>query len=114
TTLFRSFDLQGGVLLKDLQLDQLMLYLQGQNTHMYALLEWLMTQTQAVICHDTESTARWKHFLAPEALQQEGFANDQALLPADPRHFQGHRLLQEYFAFQIGRASCRERVYITG
>ncbi|HLS42956.1 MAG TPA: type VI secretion system baseplate subunit TssF [Paenalcaligenes sp.] len=93
------FDLQGGVLLKDLQLDQLMLYLQGQNTHMYALLEWLMTQTQAVICHDTESTARWKHFLAPEALQQEGFANDQALLPADPRHFQGHRLLQEYFAF---------------
>jgi type VI secretion system protein ImpG len=32
-------------------------------------------------------------------LQPEGFAADQALLPSDPRVFQGYRLLHEYFAF---------------
>lgn len=93
------FDLQGGVLLNDLKLDQIMLYLHGQNTQMYALLEWLMTQTQGIVCHDTQQPMRWQHFLSADALRQEGFDNEQALLPADPRQFQGHRLLQEYFAF---------------
>ena len=37
--------------------------------------------------------------LPDEALQQEGFAPEQALLPDDLRNFDGYRLLQEYFAF---------------
>ncbi len=37
--------------------------------------------------------------LAPDALRQEGFEPDQALLPDDLRNFDGYRLLQEYFAF---------------
>ena len=37
--------------------------------------------------------------LPATALQPEGFAADQALLPNDPRVFQGYRLLHEYFAF---------------
>lgn len=36
---------------------------------------------------------------APGTLRAEGFNADQALLPADPRVFQGYRLLHEYFAF---------------
>ncbi|MDR1661793.1 MAG: type VI secretion system baseplate subunit TssF [Azoarcus sp.] len=35
----------------------------------------------------------------PAALRPEGFGADQALLPSDPRVFQGYRLLHEYFAF---------------
>ncbi len=38
-------------------------------------------------------------FLPAAALRQEGFDTDQALLPTDPRVFQGYRLLHEYFAF---------------
>jgi len=38
-------------------------------------------------------------FLPATALRPEGFAADQALLPNDPRVFQGYRLLHEYFAF---------------
>ncbi|MDR1227704.1 MAG: type VI secretion system baseplate subunit TssF [Azoarcus sp.] len=38
-------------------------------------------------------------FLSAAALRPEGFDADQALLPADPRVFQGYRLLHEYFAF---------------
>ena len=93
------FSLQGGVLLKDLRLDQLMVYLQGQNNQMYALLEWLMTQTVGLVCHDELRPVRWAHFLPVESLRHEGFDSDQALLPVDARQFQGHRLLQEYFCF---------------
>ena len=38
-------------------------------------------------------------YLPADALRQEGFEADQALLPTDPRVFQGYRLLHEYFAF---------------
>ncbi|MCL2163297.1 MAG: type VI secretion system baseplate subunit TssF [Oscillospiraceae bacterium] len=38
-------------------------------------------------------------FLQSSALRSEGFDADQALLPTDPRVFQGYRLLHEYFAF---------------
>lgn len=38
-------------------------------------------------------------FLRADALRPEGFDADQALLPVDPRVFQGYRLLHEYFAF---------------
>ena len=38
-------------------------------------------------------------FLQPSALKPEGFDVDQALLPTDPRVFQGYRLLHEYFTF---------------
>ncbi|MDR0716068.1 MAG: type VI secretion system baseplate subunit TssF [Azoarcus sp.] len=38
-------------------------------------------------------------FLPAAALRPEGFDADQALLPGDPRVFQGYRLLHEYFAF---------------
>ncbi|MDR0564159.1 MAG: type VI secretion system baseplate subunit TssF [Azoarcus sp.] len=37
--------------------------------------------------------------LPASALRAEGFGTDQALLPTDPRVFQGYRLLHEYFAF---------------
>jgi len=39
------------------------------------------------------------HFLPRDALRPEGFDVDHALLPTDPRVFQGYRLLHEYFAF---------------
>jgi type VI secretion system protein ImpG len=38
-------------------------------------------------------------FLPASALRAEGFEPDQALLPMDPRVFQGYRLLHEYFTF---------------
>ncbi len=37
--------------------------------------------------------------LSEEAIQQEGFAANQALLPEDLRNFDGYRMLHEYFAF---------------
>lgn len=51
----------------------------------------------AVRCQGKQPSA-W-HYLGPDALVPEGFAEQQALLPYSARGFQGYRLLHEYFAF---------------
>src|SRR5690606_9954508 len=73
--------------------------LAGQDLQMQRLLEILMSHTVAVLGHDTQRPVSWINKLSPSSIRHEGFDDDQALLPADSRVFQGYRLLQEYFAF---------------
>jgi type VI secretion system protein ImpG len=89
----------GGVRLEDLRLDRLTFYLNGQDVHMQRLLEVMMGHTVAVLGHDSARPVAWINRLPADAVRHEGFDDDQALLPADARVFQGYRLLQEYFAF---------------
>ncbi|ARP91783.1 type VI secretion system protein ImpG [Bordetella genomosp. 9] len=89
----------GGVRLEDLDLDRLVFYLNGQDLQMQRLLEIVMGHTVAVLAHDSARPTAWIHRLPADAVRHEGFDDDQALLPADSRVFQGYRLLQEYFAF---------------
>jgi type VI secretion system protein ImpG len=89
----------GGQRLEDLDLDQLVFHLNGQDLQMQRLLEVVMGHTVAVLGHDTARPVAWINKLPPGAVRHEGFADDQALLPGDARVFQGYRLLQEYFAF---------------
>ncbi|MGE8687250.1 MAG: type VI secretion system baseplate subunit TssF [Achromobacter sp.] len=89
----------GGQRLEDLDLDQLVFHLNGQDVQMQRLLEVVMGHTVAVLGHDTARPVAWINKLPPGSVRHEGFADDQALLPGDARVFQGYRLLQEYFAF---------------
>ena len=57
-----------------------------------------MEHHAGIVCQ-TVSPQPQRQLLATDALRQEGFAPDQALLPDDLRNFDGYRLLQEYFAF---------------
>ncbi|MDY0271989.1 MAG: type VI secretion system baseplate subunit TssF [Advenella sp.] len=91
--------LRGGQTIDSLNLDQLMFHLNGQDVHMYRLLELLMAHTVAVLCHDTQKPLRWLNRLNADSLKHEGFDVEQSLLPADARVFQGYRIIQEYFAF---------------
>jgi len=88
----------GGVDLEELDLDQLVFYLNGQDVPMQRLLELLMGHTVAVLGHDCARPVGWINRLPPDAVRHEGFGDEQALLPTDTRVFQGYRLLQEYFA----------------
>lgn len=94
-----KIQVRAGQTLDELDLDQLMFYLNGQDIHMYRLLELLMAHTVAVLCHDTQKPMRWLNRLNAYSLRHEGFDSEQALLPADSRVFHGHRIIQEYFAF---------------
>jgi type VI secretion system protein ImpG len=89
----------GGLRLEDLDLDQLVFYLNGQDLQMQRLLEVVMGHTVAVLGHDSARPAAWINRMPAGAVRHEGFDDDQALLPTDARIFQGYRLLQEYFAF---------------
>src|SRR5690606_35174630 len=89
----------GGVRLEDMDLDQLVFHLAGQDLPMQRLLEVFVGHTVAVLGDDVACPARWINKLTPSCVRHEGFSDDQALLPADARVFQGYRLLQEYFAF---------------
>lgn len=88
-----------GVNLRDLPLDRLTLHLAGPERDALQLLELVAAHTLGVVCHDTASPPRWQHAMSAEAVQQRGFAADEALLPDDGRSFHGYRLLREYFAF---------------
>lgn len=78
--------------------DQLVFFLSGPDIEALTLLELLMQHTVGIFCQTVGAEPR-RQVLSDDALKQEGFAPDQALLPDDLRNFDGYRLLQEYFAF---------------
>ncbi|WP_147194937.1 type VI secretion system baseplate subunit TssF [Pantoea sp. CCBC3-3-1] len=86
------------VALNHLTFDNLMFFLSGPDIQAQQLLELVMQHTVGSFCQTVEAQPQ-RVVLGDDALQQEGFAADQALLPDDLRNFDGYRLLQEYFAF---------------
>ena len=86
------------VALNHLTFDDLMFFLSGPDIQAQRLLELVMQHTVGSFCQTVEARPQ-RVVLNDDALRQEGFAADQALLPDDLRNFDGYRLLQEYFAF---------------
>ncbi|MGH7436860.1 MAG: type VI secretion system baseplate subunit TssF [Polyangiaceae bacterium] len=80
-----------------LPLDRLPLFVRGSDAASLRLLEALLGSVTSVSVRYGDSGAA---IHLPEAtVGPMGLDDDQALLPAGPRSFQGYRLLQEYFAF---------------
>jgi type VI secretion system protein ImpG len=90
-----------GLKFNEISLDRLRIFLSGSDEMAYKLHELCHGACTAVIAGPApaQRTSPWHHVLAPSAVQAVGFEDDQSLLPASLRGFQGHRLLQEYFAF---------------
>ncbi|MDI6958008.1 type VI secretion system baseplate subunit TssF [Pantoea sp. Pa-EAmG] len=84
--------------LDQLKLDDVMFYLSGPDIQALKLLELLMQHRVGILVQSVEKKPI-RRVLGDDALQQEGFSPEQALLPDDLRNFDGYRLLQEYFAF---------------
>lgn len=101
------FAATGGAALSDLAIDRLPLHLAGAEATPGELYRQMIGDAIAVVARDPTSAAGaagWTHLPLPE---QIGFADDEALLPADLRSFRGYRLLVEYFA-------CPERFLFAG
>ena len=81
-----------------LDFDRLEFFLSGPDIEALKLLELVMAHHAGIVCQ-TVSKQPQRQLLSSDALRQEGFDADQALLPDDLRNFDGYRLLQEYFAF---------------
>ncbi|PWC10131.1 type VI secretion system baseplate subunit TssF [Brenneria corticis] len=88
----------GAVNLRHLDFDRLDFFLSGPDIQALKLLELLMEHQVGIVCQTVEPNPT-RIVLGDDALRQEGFEADQALLPDDLRNFDGYRLLHEYFAF---------------
>ncbi|WP_017347175.1 type VI secretion system baseplate subunit TssF [Pantoea sp. A4] len=86
------------VQLQHLRADDLMFCLCGPDIEASGLLELLLAHGIGQYCQTREEEPQ-QLLLADDALRQEGFAPEQALLPDEMRNFSGYRLMQEYFAF---------------
>ena len=89
----------GEVAMSDLPLDRLPMYLRGSEDLPGRLYEQIVGNCVGVVVRPVDSTGTNQRVLPPESVVQVGFEDDQALLPSEPREFQGYRLLHEYFAF---------------
>lgn len=94
-----EFELCGGTQLEELSLDELSLFLAGQDGAMQRLLEAMISHCAGVVVHEASARPSWFKRLGRDVISHDGFGDEQALLPGDGRGFQGYRLLQEYFAF---------------
>lgn len=89
---------QGQTPFKDLGLERLRLYLDGESPLVHALYELLLNNVAQATVHGTGADARLQPLrLGGDAVQAVGFAEDEGLIEYDPRSFLGYRLLQEYF-----------------
>lgn len=90
------FEATGAVPLDKIAVDDLDLYLDGAEMVPGELYRQIIGETAAVLARPAGSaSARPVALPLPE---QVGFADDEALLPAEERSFRGYRLLSEFFA----------------
>ncbi|MFT3858202.1 MAG: type VI secretion system baseplate subunit TssF [Aquabacterium sp.] len=107
----------GGLKADQLPIDQLAFYISAPDETALRLHELLTTATLGTWLPVTAANAQaqWAH---ADSLQQQGFADEQALLPETLRGFSGHRVLQEFAAmpqrlmfFELGQLRHRvERI----
>ncbi len=90
------FEATGTTPLEQLTITDLPIYLDGSEAVPGELYRQFIGETVAVLARPAASaSARPVSLPMPE---QVGFADDEALLPAEERSFRGYRLLTEYFA----------------
>ena len=91
------FEATGGADLTKVLPANLPLYLDGAESVPGEFYRQLIGETLAVLARsaDAPANAPWTRLPLPG---QIGFADDEALLPAEQRSFRGYRLLSEYFA----------------
>ena len=90
------FEGTGGIPLEKIEIDDLPIYLDGSEFVPGELYRQFIGETAAVLAKPAKSASA-KPILLPHP-EQVGFADDEALLPAEQRSFRGYRYLSEFFA----------------
>ncbi|AOM40250.1 type VI secretion system baseplate subunit TssF [Xenorhabdus hominickii] len=89
---------EGKFFLNELNLNKLIFFLSGPDIQSQQLLELIMDHSVGIVCQTLGDVPQYQ-ILPDISPHHEGFDDNQALLPNDPRNFSGYRQLQEYFAF---------------
>ncbi len=88
------------VSLKELKIDRLRFYLDGEGGLINTLYEMLFTRLNRILVRDPNPASKVRPVTLPAtALQAVGFGKDEGMVPYSDRSFSGHRMLMEYFTF---------------
>ncbi len=86
--------------LRELKIDKLRFYLDGEGGLINTLYELLFTRLNRILVRDPSPGSKVNPITLPAAaLQAVGFGKDEGMVPYSDRSFTGHRLLTEYFTF---------------
>jgi type VI secretion system protein ImpG len=86
--------------LKELKIDRLRFYLDGEGGLINSLYELLFSRLNRIIVRDPTPGSKIPPVVLPaSALRPVGFDPDEGMLSYADRSFSGHALLMEYFAF---------------
>lgn len=88
-----------GLKFNQLALDRLQVFFSGSDEVAYKLHELCFGAGLGMLVGPPTRPLPWFEFVPQSRIRSVGFADDEALLPATLRGFQGYRLLQEYFSF---------------
>lgn len=88
-----------GLTFNRLSLNSLRFYLRGLDEIPMHLYEQFLGNCLGFVARPTKLPAKWHVVGKKDGVKRVGFSNDEAMLPAKPSGFSGHRLLHEYFAF---------------
>lgn len=118
---------QGGMSLRELQVDRLRFYLHGESQLVYPLYELLLNNVREVRVQSGKAKTAWTGTASPsdQPLRAVGFGKDEGMLPYPSHALLGYRLLQEYFTFpqkflfidlvgleQVGREGASDRLEV--
>lgn len=96
-----AFQTTGTAVFESLSLEQLRLYLWGDNVLTALLHELLLNHVMAVSFRDeTLPQSRPVAFSAEESIKPVGFNLEEGILPYPAQSFQGYRLLTEFFVYR--------------
>jgi len=86
--------------LRELRIDKLRFYLDGEGGFIGTLYELLFSRLNRILVRDPSPRSKVPPISLPAtALKPVGFAEDEGMVPYAARSFIGHRLLMEYFSF---------------
>jgi type VI secretion system protein ImpG len=85
--------------LKDIRLSPLTFHIRGVDDLPGQIYEQLFAHRHTLVVREGGPGRKILAVLPRESIRRVGFSGSQALLPPNPRGFEGYRLLREYFAF---------------
>ncbi len=88
----------GGVKINTLLLDRLPVHVKGLENTPSSIFEQIFARCSHVVLKTSKANGDQCAILPPSTLRRLGLSEKEALLPYAPRGFEGHRLIQEYFA----------------
>ncbi len=83
---------------REMRLAELPFFIRGSDEIPVFLYEQIFARGSHVVVQSPKGDPPLREVLPASTLAAVGFAEEEALFPADPRSFSGYRLLREYFA----------------